>query len=53
MLIAFAIFMSCVIKPRPLGKSSIITTSDAIPSCIGLMQGVSCQLFEKMAGVHG
>jgi hypothetical protein len=50
MLIAFAIFTSYLIRRRPLGKSSIITISDVIPSCTGLMQGVSCQLFGKMAG---
>jgi hypothetical protein len=50
MLIAFAIFTSCLIRRRPPGKSSIITTSDVIPSCVGLMQGILFQLFKKMVG---
>jgi hypothetical protein len=47
MLIVFAIFMSCLIRRRPLEKSSIITTSDVIPLCTDLMQGVPYQPFGK------
>jgi hypothetical protein len=53
MMITFAIFMSYLIRQRPLGKSSIITTSDVTPSCTGLMQGIPCQLFGKNGQVHG
>jgi hypothetical protein len=46
----FAIFTSCLIRRRPLRKSSIITTLDVIPSYIDLMQGVPCQPLRKMVG---
>jgi hypothetical protein len=42
MLIVFAIFTSYLIRRRPLGKSSIIKTSDVIPSFTRLKQGVPC-----------
>jgi hypothetical protein len=50
-MIAFAIFMSCPTRRRPMGKNSIIITSDVIPSCIGQMLGIPCQPFGKIVGV--
>jgi hypothetical protein len=42
MLIAFAIFMSCATRRRPLEKSNIIVSLDVIPSCTGQMLGILC-----------
>jgi hypothetical protein len=51
MLGASIIFMNYLTRQRQLGRSSTITTLDVTASCPVLRQVISCQHFEKMAGL--